>query len=98
MTLQAIFAELVLIQTLHARISDQVTTLDSALSDIPLRLQEVKLVVLQSLQVLRAALQTLDQQLLVAYLTIHRRLAVFIDMYGHLPPIDNIDGSDDSQP
>ena len=84
MTLLAIFAELILIQTLHARIFDQVSILDNALN-IPLHLQDVRHAVLQSLQVLRATLQTLDHHQLVAYLTIHRRLAVFIDTYGHLP-------------
>ena len=98
MTLYAIFAELLLIQNLHARISNYVSCLDTALLTIPSHLQDARTAVLQAVQVLRATLLVLDHQQFLAYLTIHRRLAVFIDVHGHLPPIDDIDGSNDTPP
>ena len=98
MTLYAIFAELLLLQNLHARLSDYVSCLDTALSTIPVHLQDARTAVTQVLQVLRASLLVLDHQQVLAYLTIHQRLAVFIQVHGYLPPIDDIDGSDDSQP
>ena len=63
-----------------------------------MHLQDARTAVTQVLQVLRASLLVLDHQQFLAYLTIHQRLAVFIQVHGYLPPIDDIDGSDDSQP
>ena len=98
MTLQAIFANLILIETLHSRLTDQLEMLDNFLSDIPSELQEVRLVTIESIRVLRTALHTLESQKVVAYLTIHRPLALFLQEHGHLPAIEDVDDSEDSQP
>ena len=65
---------------------------------IPIELQQIHLVLAEVLRLLRVALRTLEQQKLVAYLTIHRRLALLLQAHGHLPAIDDVDGTDNSQP
>ena len=53
MTLQSIFATLILVENLHSRLSDQLDMLDNLLADIPSELQEVRLVVIGSIRILR---------------------------------------------
>ena len=72
--------------------------LDNVVDTIPIELQEIHLVLAEVLRVFRVALHTLEQQRLVAYLTIHRRLALFLQAHGHLPAIDDVDDTDNSQP
>ena len=98
MTLQSIFAPLILTENLHSRLSDQLEMLDTLLADIPSEFQTVRLVVIESIRILRTAVHTLESQRVVCYLTIHRRFAQYIQTHGHLPAIEDIDDSSDSQP
>lgn len=94
--LAAMFANLILIETLHSRLTGQLFELDNFLSLVPSELQEVRLVTLESIHVLRNGLvATLETQRVVEWLTIHRRLALFIHEHGHLPPIEDVDNVDD---
>ena len=98
MTLQRMLASLILIETLYARPPNQVDVFDSVLDDIPSDLQEVRLVVIESIRILRNALATLETQRVVSYLTLHNRLARYLRAHAHLPPIGDVDDSSDSMP
>ena len=69
----------------HARVADPhrnsvcltfkpSVVLETVLADIPSDLQEVRLVVIESIGILRNTLATLETQRLVSYLTFHNRL------------------------
>ena len=99
MTLQRMLALLILIETLHARLSNQVDVLDSVLDeDIPSVLQKIRLVAIESIRILRNALATLETQRVVSYLTFHNRLARYLRAHAHLPPSGDVDDSSDSMP
>ena len=59
--------------------------LDTVLADIPSDLQEVRLVVIESIGILRNTLATLETQRLVSYLTFHNRLPRYLRAPDHLP-------------
>ena len=62
--LAAMFANLILIETLHSRLTGQLFELDNFLSLVPSELQEVRLVTLESIHVLRNGLvATLETQI-----------------------------------
>ena len=99
MTLQRMLALLILIETLHARLSNQVDVLDSVLDeDIPSDLQKIRLVAIESIRILRNALATLETQRVVSYLTFHNRLARYLRAHAHLPPLGDVDDFSDSMP
>ena len=98
MTLQRMLASLILIETLYARPPNQVDVFDSVLDDTPSDLQEVRLVVIESIRILRNALATLETQRVVSYLTFHNRLARYLRAHAHLPPLGDVDDFSDSMP
>ena len=85
MTLQRMLASLILIEK-------------SVRGDTPSDLQEVRLVVIESIRILRNAMATLETQRVVSYLTFHNRLARYLRAHAHLPPIGDVDDSSDSMP
>ena len=98
MTVQRMLASLILIETLYARLSNQVDVLESVLDDIPSNLQEVRLVVIESIRILRNGLATLETQRVVSYLTFHNRLARYLRAHAHLPSIGDVDDSSHLMP
>ena len=85
MTLQRMLASLILIEK-------------SVRDDTPSDLKEVRLVVIESIRILRNALATLETQRVVSYLTFHNRLARYLRAHAHLPTIGDVDDSSDSMP
>ena len=98
MSLQRMLASVILIEALHARFSNRVDVLVSVLDDIPSDLQEIRLVVIESIRILRNALATLETQRVVSYLTFHNRLARYLRAHAHLPPLGDVDDFSDSMP
>ena len=89
MSLERIFAPLLLAESLEARLADQLEALDNILADFPAKHQPVRLSVIASIQQLRTAVHQLQFQRLVCYLASHNQL------HAHMRDIDD---SSDFQP
>ena len=98
MSLHRLFAPLILLEQLHARISAQLESLDDLFSDIPSEHEQVRQALVTTTQILRQSLHTLETERLVCYLRFHRGLAVYLRRHGHLPAIADTEDFSDSIP
>ena len=98
MSLNRLFAPLILLEQIHPRITAQLESLDSILSGIPVEHDQIIQAVAAAIQSLRQSLHTLETARLVCNLRVHQRLAVYLRRHGHLPAIADTEDFSDSIP